>query len=88
MASTIMQEWAEVKNETCKPAEIIRQARGKAERALLEVCVSEISRICDAFAYDTGLCIEVVSFHVREVGRLGERKSTVISDVSVHHEEA
>ena len=68
------------------PAEIIRQAKTKAERALMEVCSSEISRICEAFSYDTGIPVERVSFNfleIQTVGKVSYEFESVLSGCSI-----
>ena len=70
-----------------KPAEIIQQAREKAEIALIECCGSEINRICAAFAHDTGLAVGNVSFQFMDVTAIGDRgKKSILSGVSIGHE--
>ena len=88
MAPTKMQEWLEAKNETCKPAEIIRQAKGKAEKALCELISDEISRVCDAFTHDTGLNVNSVSVDFISANTLDGQKRNVIAQIYLSHENA
>ena len=71
------------------PAEIIQQARRKAERVLMAVCAEEINRICETFAHETGLAVGNVSFQFMDVTTLGDkRKKSILSGVSIEHEDA
>jgi hypothetical protein len=63
---------------TTQPAEIIRQARAKAEAALLQVCGLEIQRICDAFVYDTGMPIHDVCFRFTDCTVIGGKYESVL----------
>jgi len=70
-----------------KPAEIIRQARVKAENALMEIVADEITRICDAFSYDTGLeigCVEVDFTTTSTIG--SDRKNNILTNIRINHE--
>jgi hypothetical protein len=55
-----------------KPRQIILDARGKAEEALLKCCGKEVKRICDAFSYDTGLLVTGVRFNTVDIRTIGE----------------
>ena len=71
------------------PAEIIQQARRKAERALIETCAEEINRICEVFRIETGLAVGNVSFQFMDVTTIGDRgKKSILSGVSIKHEDA
>lgn len=67
------------------PAEIIKQARAKAENAILETCGKEIQRICDAFTYDTGIDIENVNILFEWAEPIGAEPFTYVSGVQLEH---
>ena len=72
-----------------KPAEIIQQAREKAERAIMKTCEGEIRRICDDFSYDTGLAVNSVRFSMVGVRRINSAApEAVLNSVSLDHESA
>lgn len=70
-----------------KPAEVIRQAREKAEKAILETCGKEILRICDAFSHDTGLGINGIRFGFLDITCIGDDyPKRTPDDVFVDHD--
>jgi hypothetical protein len=73
---------------TTQPAEIIRQARRKAEAALLQVCGPEIQRICDAFVHDTGLAIDEVRVSFIDLTTIGGPTESKLVAIDLSHEEA
>jgi len=71
-----------------KPADVIRQAREKAENALLHQIESEITRICNAFTYDTGLNVYKVQFGFISTNKIGGAKEQALSGIDIDHEDA
>ena len=65
------------------PAEIIRQAKAKAEKTIIEVCSSEISRICKEFAHDTGIPVGSVWLSFVDVTTSGGPRESVLSGCSI-----
>jgi hypothetical protein len=72
---------------TTQPAEIIKQARAKAEAALLKVCGPEVGRICDAFVYDTGMPIHDVCFRFTDCTVAGGKYESVLVGAEIRAEE-
>jgi len=72
---------------TTQPAEIIRQARAKAEKALLQVCGPEVQRICDAFVYDTGMPLYDVRFNFADVTVVGGKYESVLVGAEIQAKE-
>jgi hypothetical protein len=72
---------------TVDPAAIIRQARAKAEAALLQVCGPEIQRICDAFVYDTGMPIHEVCFRFTDCTVIGGKYESVLVGAEITSKE-
>ena len=70
-----------------KPAEIIRQAREKAESVLMQQLADEITRICNAFTYDTGLNIGRVDIVLQSVNTIGGKKEQITTAVNIRHED-
>ena len=69
-----------------KPVEVIRQARSKAEFALQEQIAGEVQRICDEFAYDTGLSVESVCIDFVDVTTFGDvTPKSIISKIRVEY---
>ena len=68
---------------TYTPAAIIRQAREKAEKALMETCSDEINRIVKAFEHDTGLPVLDICFEFADVSTFGGGAQTVLARVEL-----
>ena len=71
-----------------KPAEIIKQARGKAESALTEAVSDKISRICSAFTYDTGLNVVSVEVDFIPANTMSGKRGNIIARIRLRHEDA